>query len=449
MLSADHFLVAGGPLATLVPGAPILDVGAVRVQAGLVAETGPAAALRERHPELPVYDVGGRLILPGFIDAHMHFYSQLAVGLAGAPADDFVGVLRGMWWRLDRALTPDAVYLSAWLALTEGLRRGVTTVIDHHASPGAIEGSLGLIERAAREVGVRVNLCYEVTDRGGPAEAEAGIAENVRHLARCRELNDPLVTGSFGLHASFTLEDETLRRAVAAAAAAGVGCHIHVAEDAADLRDALQRSGKRTVARLAAAGVLGPRSIAAHCVHVDAHERRILAETGTFVVHNPESNLNNAVGAADLEALLDAGIPVGLGTDGMTADVLLQARTAMLVRRHVLRDPKAGFGAAVQLLLEGSARVASALVGVPLGRLEPGAPADIAIPDHVPFTPLSSENLGGHLLFGVQRTPMHAVFVAGRLRLAGGALVDLDERARRNEALTVARQVWKRFGELS
>lgn len=445
---SDKLLIVHGiviPLDDRPDAEAVIEDGAVLIEGNRIAAVGPSAALAARHPDARPLDARGRVVLPGLVNAHMHLYSTFAVGLASEPAADFVQILEKLWWRLDKALTPESLRPSAVFPLAEGLLRGVTTVVDHHASPSCIPGSLAALEDAARQVGVRVNLCYEVTDRGGPAEAQAGIAENVRHLERCRAQRDPLVTGSFGLHASFTVGDATLRASVEAAQDLGAGCHVHVAEDRADQEHALRTHGQRVVERLHAAGALGPRTIAAHCVHVDATERALLRETGTIVVTNPESNMNNAVGAADLLGMLGDGITLGLGTDGMTADMLAEARVLPLVHRHVQRDPRVAFGEAADLLLRANARIASTLTGERLGVLAPGALADVIITDYVPFTPLHAGNLAGHLLFGIARCPIDTTIVDGRVRVRGGQLVDLDVNALRAAARTAARAVWERM----
>ena len=315
--NAGQLLIDGGIIVTLDADDAIVPDGAVLVDGDRISAVGEAAALRAAFPAAERLDAGGRVVMPGLINAHMHLYSTLACGLAGEPAASFLEILEGMWWRLDRALTPESLRPSALIPLMEGLLRGTTTVIDHHASPSCIPGSLLALERAAVEAGVRVNLCYELTDRGGEREVAAGLHENARHLERCAASGDALVTGSFGLHASFTVSEPTLRRATEIARDLGAGFHVHVAEDRADQEDCVARTGRRVVERFHEAGVLGPRTIAAHCVHVSPEERALLAETGTLVVTNPQSNMNNAVGATPLLELVAAGVRVGLGTDGM------------------------------------------------------------------------------------------------------------------------------------
>ena len=229
------------------------------------------------------------------------------MAIPGAPATNFLEILERLWWKLDRALLWDDVRASALICLVDAIRHGCTTLIDHHASPNVIDGSLDIIADAVKETGLRASLCYEVTDRNGLDGARAGIAENVRFIKRCRQERDPQLGASFGLHAALTVSDETLEASRAAVAGLGAGFHIHVAEDKADEDESLRKYGLRVVERRQKFDILGPRSIAVHCVHLDEFEKDILHETWTWVTHQPRSNMNNAVGLPDVAGMLRAG----------------------------------------------------------------------------------------------------------------------------------------------
>ncbi|RLC97592.1 MAG: hydrolase, partial [Chloroflexi bacterium] len=260
-------LITHARLATLGDDPRLIEDGAIFIEGGNIAALGTTAALTSRYPAAERWDAAGQLVLPGSLCAHTHFYGAFARGMAlpGEPPANFTQILERLWWRLDKALTLDDVRYSALVCLVDAVRHGTTTLIDHHASPNAIDGSLDVIAAAVQEAGVRACLCYEVTDRDGPERAQAGIAENVR-FARQVASRESQVAASFGLHASLTLSDETLADCVAAASELGMGFHVHVAEAQADQEDSLRKSGKRVVHRLHAAGILGPRSIAAHCI---------------------------------------------------------------------------------------------------------------------------------------------------------------------------------------
>jgi putative selenium metabolism protein SsnA len=418
--------------------------GAVLIEGDRVAEVGPAAELEARHPSATRLDAAGNLCTPGLVNAHMHLYSTFARGMApcGPAPTRFVEVLERLWWRLDRALSREDLYPSAVIPLCDGLRAGVTTVNDHHASPRAIEGSLDEIARAFRDVGVRGVLCYEVSDRDGPAVAQAGIEENVR-FARATAA-DPSLRGMMGLHASFTLSDETLGRAASRARALGVGVHVHAAEDRADEEDALRRSGVRVAHRLDGHGALGPEDILAHGVHLDDSEVALLCERGAALVHNPQSNANNAVGWGRLPPRLAAGLRVGLGSDGMTSALLDEARMALLMARHELRDPAAAWDAVERILIEGSPAIAARRFGAPLGVLSPGALADLVVWDYVPPTAVSPASFLGHALFGLTQAQARDVLVGGRHCLERGVVRGVDEAAVRAEARERSAALWAR-----
>ena len=306
--------------------------------------------------------------LPGFINAHTHFYSTFARGLTKTrPAGNFVDVLKNLWWRLDSALTTEDCYYSALIALLEAIRHGTTTLIDHHASPNAVRGSLAAIEKAVSETGLRACLCYELSDRDGARISKEGLEENVAFIRHCQRsrarcpgaeaqraqpptahrpqpstLNpQPTTAALFGLHAAFTLKDATLEKAAALGQELGTGFHIHVAEAESDQQYSQQKHRLRVVERLKKFGILGPRSIAAHCVHVNRREMDILAETQTAVVHNPQSNLNNAVGIADVVSMAKRNVLVGLGTDAMTTNMLEELRVALWAQ-HLSRPKPLG-----------------------------------------------------------------------------------------------------------
>jgi putative selenium metabolism protein SsnA len=426
-------------------GAPATGADAVLIDGDRIAAIGVSADLAAAHRKAVRIDAGGNLCTPGFINAHMHLYSTFARGmsLAGGAPHSFVEVLESLWWRLDRALRFPDLYPSAVVPLCDGLRAGVTTVIDHHASPAAIDGSLDEIARAYHDVGVRGLTAYEVSDRNGAAEAEAGIRENVRFGRR--SAGDPLVRGLFGLHASFTLSGKTLERAAAEAQGLGIGVHIHAAEDAADERDSLHRSGMRVVARLDHHGLLGDRALLAHGVHLSEEEVALLAERQAALVHNPQSNANNAVGWGRMPDRLAAGVAVGLGSDGMTSSILDEARMALLMARHELREPAAAFGAVQQILIAGNRAIAERYFGGKLGVLQPGALADVVVWNYIPPTPLSADNFLGHALFGLTQAEARDVIVAGKVRLRNGVVQGVDEATVRSHARGLARALWGRI----
>lgn len=445
MDSAGRLVVRHGTVVTLGSPCRVLADHAVVCERGRVARVvpdGEAVGLGGRE-----LDARGRVVMPGLVNAHMHLYSTLVRGFGGAePSRDFVEVLRHLWWRLDRALDLEDCRVSALVALIDAVRHGTTTLLDHHASPGAIAGSLGVLAEAASAVGVRACLCYEVSDRDGADVRDAGLAENATFLARCRERPDPLLRGLVGLHASFTLADETLERAAGIAAEHGGGVHVHVAEAAADQAHCLAEHGCRVVERFHRHRLLGPSALAVHGVHLQAHELELLAETGTALVHNPQSNMNNAVGVANLPAMRAAGVEVGLGTDAMTVDMREELRAAVWSQRLARADPGAGFGEAVEALTVANPAIAGRLWGEPLGELREGRASDLIVLDYQPPTPFDAATFPGHLVFGMALAPVTATVVAGRVLMADGRLeLDLDPAEVAAHARERAAALWKRI----
>lgn len=435
-----------GILVTLGETNRVLWNAAVVTEGETIVAVGDAAELKRRYPDAEAVDCSGKIILPGFICAHHHFYSTMArgMGIPGEPAENFVQILERLWWKVDRAILDEDILLSAQLPLVDCIRNGVTTVIDHHASPSMRDGSLDIIEGAVRQAGLRASLCYEVSDRnikGG------GIAENERFIRKVGR-GDGQIAAMMGLHASFTVSDETVETCVGIAKEHGVGCHIHVAEDAADRADSLNRYGVPTVNRLHRLGVTGEKSIFVHCVHVDEGEMDILAETKTAVVHNPESNMNNAVGVTPLLTMLKKGVLVGLGTDGMNSDMLVQMRAAYLLHRLANRDPRVAFVEAPTLLLQNNREIARRQFGVTLGEIAEGRPADLAILDYHPPTPLSEANFLGHLIFGLVDATVDTTVCRGQILMRGKQVLTMDGARLAARSRELAPKMWKRLQEL-
>jgi len=411
-----------------------------------ITAVGDSGEMRQRFPNADSIDCSGKIILPGFICTHHHFYSTMArgMGIPGEPASNFVEILERLWWKVDRALDEEDITLSAQLPLIDCIRNGTTTVIDHHASPAMRDGSLDLIESAVRQAGIRASLCYEVSDRNFPG---GGVAENSRFIKKVGKGNGQ-IAAMMGMHASFTLSDATIEECVGIAREAGVGCHIHVAEDAADREDSLAKYKIPTVNRLQKLGVTGEKSIFVHCVHIDESEMEILATTGTSVVHNPESNMNNAVGVTPLLKLLKKGVLVGLGTDGMGSDMLVQMRCAYLLHRLASHDPRVAFLEAPQLLLQNNAVIAERQFGLRLGEIAEGRPADLAIIDYQPPTPLSEANFLGHLIFGLVDATVDTTVCKGKILMKGKQVLSMDEEQISARSRELAPQMWKRLQEL-
>ena len=432
-----------GIVATLGQNNQVLWNASVVTDGEQIVAVGDAADLKARYPKADAVDCEGKIILPGFICTHHHFYSTMArgMGIPGEPASNFVEILERLWWKVDRALDAEDITLSAQVPLIDCIRNGTTTVIDHHASPSMRDGSLDLIESAVRQAGIRASLCYEVSDRNEPG---GGIAENERFIKKIGK-GDGQIAAMMGLHASFTVSDETVEKCVGIARDAGVGCHIHVAEDASDRKDSIEKYGVPTVKRLHKLNVTGEKSIFVHCVHIDEEEMQVVADTKTVIVHNPESNMNNAVGVTKLLKLLEKGILVGLGTDGMSSDMLSQMRAAYLLHRLANLDPRVAFMEAPQLLLQNNADIVERQFGIRVGEIAVGRPADLAIMDYRPPTPLSNANFLGHLIFGLVDATVDTTVCRGKILMQGKKILSMDEERIAARSRELAPDMWKRL----
>jgi putative selenium metabolism protein SsnA len=446
-VESSVLLVGNGRLITRDASRPLIEDGCVAIERGLIAAVGTTAELQQAYPEARWMDAHGRLIMPGLINTHMHLYSTFARGMAlkdDAPGN-FTDILERLWWRLDKVLGLEDVYLSAMVAMVDCIRNGTTTIFDHHSSPGAVAGSLFRIADAARQTGLRSGLCYEVTDREGAEVTDLGIEENRTFLQHCKESQNPLLSGLFGLHASFTVGDETMARCKQVAGDLGAGFHIHVAEAESDVAHCQRAYGKRVVQRLDDLGILGERTIAAHCVHVDSDEIDRLRQSGTNVVHNPESNMGNAVGCAPVPAMMRRGVHVGLGSDGYTCDMFESLKVANMLHKHQAGQPSVGWSEPPAMLFQENAAMASAAFGVRIGAIIPGAAADLIVVDYEPPTPMLAANVDSHILFGVSGRSVDTTIVGGHILMCNRRLPGVDVQELMSRARVAAKALWQRF----
>ena len=430
-----------------ITNAILVDIDPLRVRRGgvRIANGTIVAAGRDvtAQPGDQAHDCKGAVVLPGLVNGHTHLYSALACGMPppNESPENFVQILERVWWRLDRALDAGSIEASAVIGAIEALRCGTTTLIDHHASPGCINGSLDMVERGVERVGLRGVLCYEVTDRNGPEGRRAGLTETERYLDKCQRHQHGRFAGMVGGHALFTLDDETLNGMRDLAKEFEVGVHLHLAEDPCDEEKCSSEHQMFLADRLRAHGLLQPPMIFAHGTHLTDADVASISNARSTIAHNARSNMNNSVGYAFIQRMLER-LPVILGTDGIGSDMLAELQTAYFKAA----DEQTGLGPAQIIgMLAGSARRASQSLEVPLGRLEPDHAADLVVTDYVPATPITTDNVAGHIVFGLSSRHVKDVMVDGRWRLRDRALVDLDESAERSTAAESAAGLWKRM----
>ena len=440
------YLIANGKLITRDSAMPYLENGGVAVEGAKILEVGETAALKAKYPQAEFIDAKGMVIMPAFINAHSHIYSGLARGLSikGHNPTNFFEVLDGMWWNIDRHLTLEDTRRSAYTTYIDSIKTGCTTVFDHHASYCEIEGSLFAIEEVAKELGVRTCLCYEVSDRDGEAKCDAAIQENADFIAHCEKEQDPMVKAMFGGHALFTISDRTFEKMVKANNGR-TGFHIHVAEGMNDVYDSLQKYGTRSVNRLLNQGILGPKTLLGHCIHVNPAEMDIIKETGTMVVNNPESNMGNAVGCSPILQMIQKGILVGMGTDAYTFDMLESLKVALIIQRHHACLPNVAWCEVTDMLFKNNREICAKYFPDPLGILKAGAAADVIVMDYKPFTPFSGDNIDGHMIFGMTGRQCETTMCNGRLLMKDRQLIGIDEEAVNARTLEVSKKLWGRL----
>lgn len=438
-------LVGNGRVITQDSEKPYLENGCVAIKDNIILEVGNTDELKSKYENYEFIDADEKVIMPGFINTHHHIYSAFARGLIlnNPPAKSFSDILENVWWKLDKKLKLEDVKYSAYTTLIDSIKNGVTTVFDHHASPMSLSGSLDTIADVATDLGIRGVYAYEVSDRDGNEILNEGIKENVNFIKASNKREDDMVHGIFGMHASFTLSDESLKKCVESMKGLDAGYHIHTAEGIEDLNHCLKNSSKRVVERLNDFGILGEKTLAVHCVHINKREMEILKETNTNVVNNPESNMGNAVGCAPVIEMMKNGLVVGLGTDGYTSDMLESMKVENIIHKHNLCDSNVGFMETGKMIFENNRKIAGKYFKKPLGILKEGSYADIIIVDYNPLTPMNENNLTGHIMFGASGRAVDTTIINGKVIMRNRKIVTVDEKKIFNESRKVAQKLWE------
>ncbi len=440
-------LIGNGKVFTRDENNQFIDNGAVLIDGKLIKAIGKTEDLKKQYPEAEFKDAKGRLVMPGFINTHMHYYSTFARGmfLDSPPATKFSMILENLWWRLDKQLTLEDVYYSAIGPMIDQVRNGVTTIIDHHASPYAVKGSLFKLAEASKDIGLRSNLCYEISDRDGTKIKDEGIAENVDFVKYCQKEKDDMIKGMFGMHASMTISDKTLDEVLSASKPLNAGLHVHSAEGIEDVEDSLAKYDMRVIERWYKKGVLDEKSIAVHCIHVNDEEIDMLKDSGTAVVHNPESNMGNAVGVSPILKFMEKDILLGLGTDGYTTDMTESYKVAGILQRNTEAKPFVAWGEVPQMLFGNNKIITNRYLDGHVGTLKEGAYADVIVVDYKAPTPLNADTIDAHILFGVTGRHVDTTIVNGKVLMDERKLINIDEDALIARSRELAADVWKRI----
>ncbi|SUW64481.1 putative chlorohydrolase/aminohydrolase [Buttiauxella agrestis] len=414
-----------------IEGSEIVNVGH-----GLAGDY-PQATLKEMH---------GRIVMPGIVCAHNHFYSGLSRGIMAQipPSPDFISTLKNLWWRLDRALDEESLYYSGLICALEAIKSGCTSVIDHHASPHYIAGSLSTLRNAFLKAGLRGMTCFETTDRnGGMEEIEAGIEENVNFArlidnARNAGKERYLVEAHIGAHAPFTVPDAGLAMLSGAIKLTGRGLHIHAAEDRYDVSHSHDKYGKDLLVRLAEFDLLNSKTLVAHGLYLSKEDIRLLNEKDGFLVHNARSNMNNHVG---YNHQLAEYHNLALGTDGIGSDMFEELKFAFFKHRDA--GGPLWPDSFTRYLWNGNPLLARNF-NAKFGSLAAGYKADLTICDYLSPTPLQAENIGGHLAFGLGSSSVHSVMIDGVMVYEDREFA-FDCEPIYAEARKVAAKMWRRM----
>ncbi len=430
----------------------ILENHALHIADGKIAKLGPTTDLLQRYEDDERIDAHGEFVMPGNINTHGHFYGAFARGMSipGEQPFNLPTILQKLWWPFDRALNEEDTRYSALIGLVDAIKHGTTTLFDHQSSPNFIDGSLDVIATEVDRAGVRSVLCFEVTDRGGDKRALAGIEENVRFYNRCArsEVAGGRVMANIGAHACMSITEATFAR-LREATPADAGFHIHVAEHEYDEYQSLAMTGTRSVDRLYNHGMLNDKTIIAHGVHLDAGEIRLLAETGANVSHQPRSNMNTGTGIPELESYARAGINTCIGTDGLGNAMWKEWEVACLVPKVKHRDARRmPPDRVIESAVYGGASLASRYYPASVGVIEPGAFADVIFVDYHPTTPLSPDNLAGHIIYGFDESMVTTTIVNGEVLMRDRVLLTLDEEEITAKSRELAASFWKRYEEL-
>lgn len=440
-------IVGNGAVVTRDEKNRLIADGAIAIDNNKIVAVGNTDEIKNTYKNYEFIDAKGNLIMPGLINTHHHIYSAFARGLNlnNPPANNFVDILKNLWWKIDKKLTLEDVKYSGYTTLIDCVKNGVTTVFDHHASPYAIKDSLFTLADVAKDIGIRGSFCYETSDRDGQDRTEAGIKENVDFIKYASKDTSNMVGAMFGLHAQFTLSDKTLEKCAKEMEGLDAGYHVHTAEGIEDLHACLKEHGKRVVERLMDFNILGDKTLSVHNIHVNSREIDILKETKTNVVNNPESNMGNAVGCAPVIEMIKRGINVGLGTDGYTSDMFESMKVGNIIQKHSLCDSNVAWGEIPKMFFENNRDIASRHFKTKLGVLEEGAIADVIIVEYNPLTPMDSSNINSHLLFGVNGKSTLTTIINGKLIMKDRILLDLDEKEIFRKSREVSSKLWSRF----
>ena len=389
-----------------------------------------------------VIDGKGQLLMPNFVCAHSHIYSIFARGLSlPFNPNNFQEILDQMWWKIDSKIDSEITYHSGIAAGCEFLLNGVTTIIDHHACGEEIPFSLGALRQALdKTLHLRSILCFETSDRFPVDEC---IKENISFA---NKFHTHHVSGLFGMHASMSLSDETLKKV--SRKLKDLPIHIHVAESEMDEEDSYAKYGISIMERLDKFGLVNKDSLIVHGVHISDKELDIVKARGAYMVVNTTSNLNNAVGIPDIKKFIDKGIPVMVGNDGLSSQMTTEYLNAMYLTHLKNNSPTALNIGHIEDMINNAYDYVGRRLDIKIGKISPDYVSDFLLVDYIPFTKMDSGNAFGHIFYGLfPNFKPTDVYVDGKRLVRNGQLVSKKAKEELIISREYSKELWRRVKE--
>jgi len=418
-------IVNNADLVTHWSSQPSVSGALLAIEGKSIVDFGLVGKLIDRYDEdTEILDVSGRLVVPGMIDAGSRLYRSLTPGLPVPWRESE---------RIERVLEEESLYWSALAGLLDALRSGVTTCFALVSSPAFVEGSLTAVARAFSEARVRGALAYVISPG---SDAAAAMRENARHLASCRGSSADRIQGLFGIDATTGMEDELLADVAKAALHSGAGAHVRLQDDGGE---------SDAVNRLERLGVWRNGGLASYSGPMAPDAEMVFREREVWIAHGAQSDILSGTGTLDLARAASSVLRLALATDGCGPSVSEEVRSAAYRQRTRGRDLKDAIRLACRAAFAGNADLATRVFGAELGRIKPGARADLVVLDYRAPTPLEEENLPEHLFWGALRAPVHSVIVNGKILYQNRQFKDLDEERIRARAREAARKLRERL----
>jgi len=418
----------------------ILEQGHIAIHDGIIDKIAKDSAIGIKADK--VIDAAGKVAIPGLVCAHNHMYGILSHGMPiSNPPTTFYGFLKDFWWpRVEDRLGKREIAASTRMACVQMAKSGTTTFADILEAPNAIPGALDAEAEIVKEAGLRGVLSFEASERAGDAVAQRSLDENLRFIEKWNRTRD-LVRGMMCTHTLFTCSTEFLQKARELASKLRVGIHIHLEEGKYETEYALQKYGKLPVEVYEGIGFLGPDLLASQCVHTKRQEIEVMKRHGVRIAHMPLSNCEVGGGIAPLKELLEAGLAVGLGTDGYVTDMFEVMRAAFLIHKGYLQDASV---IPASIVFEMATVSGAKALGMEdqIGSLQVGKQGDVVLLDPSFPTPLTPDNAYSQIVAFGTGNDVDTVIVSGRVVASRGRMSTINEQEAKKDCSKVAKEFW-------